>query len=87
MAALPRSAAASGVPSLSSLASTSVSMRLTKNEATEKILDRSCPFALAFSRPAMYASMTSPCRCREKISVTLTLMPCAIVSVIACRPA
>ena len=53
MAALPRSAVASGVPSLSSLPSTSVSIRLTKNEATEKIVDRSCPFALAFSRPAM----------------------------------
>jgi len=30
--------------------------------------------------------MTSPCRSREKISVTLTLMPCAIVSVVAFWP-
>jgi hypothetical protein len=59
-AALPRSASASGVPSLSSLSSTSVSTRLTKNEATEPILSRSRPAATAPSIPAMNASITSP---------------------------
>jgi hypothetical protein len=44
MAALPRSAAASAVPSLSSPASTSVSIRLTKNDATERIWDRPAGF-------------------------------------------
>ena len=86
MAALPRSALASGVPSLSSLASTSVSTRLTKKDATERIWEMSCPAAAAFSRPAMYASMTSPCRWSEKISVTLTLIPSEMACVIAGSP-
>ena len=63
-----------------------MSTRLTKNEATEAILVMSCPFAAACSSPAMNASMTSPYRASEKISVTLTLMPCASVSVIAGIP-
>src|SRR5689334_18557212 len=45
MAALPRSAAACGVPALSSRLSTSVSTRDTKNEATEAI--RAVPSGLA----------------------------------------
>ena len=86
MAALPRIAMAAGVPSLSSLPSTSVSTRLTKKDATERILEMSCPAAAAFSRPSMYASMTAPCRSREKISVTLTLIPSEVACVIAGSP-
>ena len=87
IAALPRSALASGVPSLSSRLSTSVSIRLTKNEATEYIDDRSWPAAAACSSPVMNASMTSLYRVREKISVTLTLIPSARQAVIAGSPA
>ena len=86
IAALPRSAAASGVPILSSLPSTSVSTRLTKKDATEASVEMSRPAAAACSRPAMNASMTWPYRSREKISVTLTLMPSARAAVIAGRP-
>ncbi len=52
MAALPFSALASSVPILSSRLSTSVSTRLTKNEATEAMWLRSRPAASAFSRPS-----------------------------------
>ncbi len=74
------------MPSLSSRLSISVSTRLTKNDATEAILARSWPLALACSRPAKNASMTSPYRSREKISVTFTLMPSASTAVIAGSP-
>ena len=47
------------VPILSSRLSISVSTRDTKNEATEPILVRSWPLALACSRPARNASITA----------------------------
>ena len=53
MAALLLSASASGVPILVSRLSTSVSTRDTKNEATDAIVEMSCPLAAACSRPAM----------------------------------
>ena len=53
MAALPFSAAASGVPIASSRLSTSVSTRETKNDATYAIVEMSCPLATAASSPAM----------------------------------
>jgi hypothetical protein len=59
MAALPRSSAASGDPSLSSRLSTSVSTRLTKNDATDARLVRSWPAARARSMPSMKASITA----------------------------
>ena len=59
MAALLRSAAASGVPIFSSRLSTSVSTRLTKKEATDAIRERSWPLSRACSSPDMNASMTS----------------------------
>ena len=46
MPALPRTALASSLPSLSSRLSISVSTRETKNEATERIVDRSTPCLL-----------------------------------------
>ncbi len=46
-------------PIFSSRLSTSVSTRETKNDATEPILVRSWPLALACSRPARKASITS----------------------------
>ncbi|SKF62406.1 Uncharacterised protein [Mycobacteroides abscessus subsp. abscessus] len=51
MATWERSAAASGDPMASSRLSTSVSMRDTKTEATEWIVDRSIPAAAASSSP------------------------------------
>ena len=75
------------MPILSSLLSTSVSTRLTKNDATDAIEDRSWPASAACSIPAKYASMTSPYRSREKISVTLMLIPSARHWVIAGSPA
>ena len=74
------------MPSWSSLRSTSVSIRLTKNDATEASVEMSRPAASAPSSPAMYASMTWPYRSREKISVTLTLIPSATQAVIAGSP-
>jgi len=52
MAAFPFSASASGVPIAVSRLSTSLSTRDTKNDATEAILEMSCPLAAAFSRPS-----------------------------------
>ena len=63
-----------------------MSTRLTKNDATDRILEMSCPLAAASSRPAIYASRTWPCRSREKISVTFTLIPSAMACVIAGSP-
>jgi hypothetical protein len=51
------------------------------------ICDNWWPLDLACSRPVMYTSMTARYRSREKISVTLTLMPSAITAVIAGSPA
>ncbi len=84
--AFPRSRADSVVPILSSLRSTSVSILLTKNEATDAIGDRSWPAAAAFSMPVMNASMTWAYRSSPKISVTLTLIPSDRHCVIAGRP-
>jgi hypothetical protein len=50
-----------------------VSIRLTKNDATEVMPARSR--SPARSRPVKNASMTSPYRSSEKISVMLMLMP------------
>ena len=86
MAALPRSAWAGGEPIRSSRLSTSVSTRDTKNEATETIRLRSCPFAFARSSPVMNASMTCWYRLSPKMSVTLTLMPSARVAAMAGTP-
>ena len=86
IAALPRSAAASGVPILSSLRSTSVSTRLTKKDATEASREMSRPASAARSSPVMNASMTWPYRSSEKISVTFTLIPSARHAVMAGRP-
>ena len=58
MAARPRRARASEVPSLSSLPSVSVSTRLTKKEATDAMEDRSRPAARACSMPSRKASTT-----------------------------
>jgi hypothetical protein len=65
----------------------SVSIRDTKNDATDAIRVTSCPFALACSMPARNASMTCSYRSRPKMSVTFTLMPSASVSAIAGMPA
>ena len=62
------------------------STRETKNDATDPIGARSRPAACARSSPDRYASRTLPYRSREKISVTLTLMPSAIALSIAARP-
>src|SRR5689334_5381117 len=48
-----------------------------ENEATETIPDRSWPASRACSIPARNASITSSYRAREKISVTLMLIPSA----------
>ena len=86
-AALPIIAFASSEPILSSRLSTSVSTLDTKNDATEPMVDRSCPFALACSIPARNASITCSYRSRPKMSVTFTLIPWARVAVIAGSPA
>ncbi|CAB4745429.1 unannotated protein [freshwater metagenome] len=65
-----------------SKASTELSIRLTKKDATEC----TCEGLVAFSTPAINASMTAPYRLTEKISVTLTLIPSAISAVIAGSP-
>jgi hypothetical protein len=59
IAAVPRSAAASGVLILTSRASTSVLTRETKKEATDAMRARSRPARAAPSRPAKKASITS----------------------------
>ena len=51
MAALPFSAVASGVPIAASRLSTSVSTRETKNDATDAIVEMSCPLAAAGLEP------------------------------------
>ncbi len=85
-AALPRRPLASSVPISSSRASTVASSRLTKNEATEWRPATSVPTSTARSRPSSQALSTARYRSREKISVTLTLMPSASTVVIAGSP-
>jgi hypothetical protein len=63
-----------------------VSTRETKKLATDDTERGSPPPATRRSRPRTYASITSACRRREKISVTLIDLPCAIMSSIAGRP-
>ena len=63
-----------------------MSTRETKNEATDAIVERSPPPSASRCTPRTYASATSRWRSSEKISVTLTGMPAAIVSSIAGSP-
>src|SRR5512143_1309293 len=66
--------------------STLVSTRETKNDATEAIESIGSPLAARRARPLIYISITAQCRSREKIKVTLTLMPASIAYRIAGKP-
>ena len=66
--------------------STAVSTRETKNDATDATLRGSPPPSRSRSRPRRYASATAAYRFTEKISVTFTGTPEAIVSSTAGSP-
>jgi hypothetical protein len=76
----------SAVPIASSRRSTSVSTRLTKNDATLCAVDGSPPRSTSASSPDRYASMICRYRVREKIRVMLMLRPSAIIARTAGTP-
>ncbi len=84
MAILPWSAIS---PISSSARSTATSTRLTKKEATDATWLTSPPSVASFSSPAMVASATASYWAREKISVTLTLIPSPMSVLMAGTPA
>lgn len=66
--------------------SISASTRETTTDATDQMLVRSIPAALACSRPVGWASITPRKRSRLKMSVTLMLIPPATAVVMAGKP-
>jgi len=68
------------------MGSTSVSTRLTKNDATDVMSLMSCPRATRVSRPARYASTTCSYTSTEKMSVMLIEIPSAMAARMAGTP-
>jgi hypothetical protein len=77
-AILPRSASACAPPIFASRSSTSLSMRLTKKLATDATLSTRSPLVARVCSPRMYAPAIRSYASHAKMSVTLTLMPCAM---------
>ena len=69
------SARAAESPACSKRASTAVSTRLTKKDATDATRDGSPPDFTSESKPSRYASRTLAYMSSENMSVTLTLIP------------